>query len=137
MFIFENPKDADHFYDYVNTKFTLNDENVYDDIPFKIGGQHYFFSFYEVDIPDKTINFLTFFISHTLSAALDYEDENDTAPEEVRKENDYLAIEVYNDIEHDCLTDTSLSREVVLKYLRALKEEYLSTHNYNEVVFKN
>lgn len=137
MFIFENPKDADHFYNYVNTKFTLNAENVYDDIPFKIDGQQYFFSFYEVDIPDKSIDFLSFFFSHALSAALDYEDENDTAPEEVRKENYYLAIEVYNDIEHDCLTDTSLSREVVLKYLRALKEEYLSTHNYNEVVFKN
>lgn len=137
MFIFEDPKDPNHFYDYVNIKYQLEDENVYDDVPFKINGQQYFFSFYEVDIPDKTINFFNFFLSNALSAALNSEDDNDAVPEEIRKDNYYLAIEVYNDIEKDCLDDNSLSREVVLKYLRTLKEEYLSTHNYNEVVFKN
>ncbi len=51
--------------------------------------------------------------------------------------NWYIAIEVYSDFEKDCLLMDSLSREAVLEYLRILKKEYLSTHNYNEVVFKN
>ena len=53
MFVFEDTKDANHFYNYVDTKFRLNDENVYDDVPFKINGEQYFFSFYEVEIPDQ------------------------------------------------------------------------------------
>ena len=47
----------------------------------------------------------------------------------------YIAIEVYSDTEYDCLMEKSLSREAVLKYLRGLKREYLTTHNYNETVF--
>jgi len=62
-----------------------------------------------------------------------YEGEDDM----VRSDNWYLALEVYNDLEPDCLDETSLSRQSVLKYLRALKKEYLATHNYNETVFKN
>ena len=68
MFVFENPKDADHFYNYVNIKFALNDENVYDDIPFEIDGYRYFFSFYEVDIPTKTINLITIVIDGLLDS---------------------------------------------------------------------
>ncbi|PCJ97730.1 MAG: hypothetical protein COA50_04635 [Flavobacteriaceae bacterium] len=137
MFIFKDPKEANHFYDYVNIKYQLEHENVYDDIPFKINDQQYFFAFYEVDIPDKAINLFPVLFAHALNAALNSDEENDAAPEESRKDNYYLAIEVYSDIDKDCLEGNSLSREVVLKYLRALKEEYLSTHNYNEVVFKN
>jgi len=59
VFVFEDTKDADEFYSYVNTKYNLEDYYV------------------DVQVP------------------------------------------------------------VVLMYLRNLKKEYLSTHNYNEVVFKN
>ena len=51
--------------------------------------------------------------------------------------NWYIAIEVYSDSEKDCLQENSLSRKSVLEYLRNLKSEYLNTHNYNEIVFKN
>jgi len=54
-----------------------------------------------------------------------------------RKRSWYLATEVYSDTETDCLVETSFSREVVLKYLRTLKKEYLATYNYNETVFKD
>ena len=56
MFVFEDPKDTNHFYNYVDSKFQLNNENVYDDVPFIVDDQQFFFSFYEVEIPDKTIN---------------------------------------------------------------------------------
>lgn len=137
MFVFEDSKEANEFYSYINMRFELNDENVYDDVPFEIAGQLYFFSFYEVEIPDKSINLFPFLFSATLNAAFNNEDEEVSEPEEVRNDNYYIAIEVYNDLEPDCLQINSLSREIVLKYLRALKNEYFSTDNYNEVVFKN
>lgn len=138
MFIFEDPKQANQFYDYVNTKYHLEHENVYDDIPFEMNGEQYFFSFYEVEIPDKAINLFPVVTSILFNAAIGtLEDAEIAEPTMARSDNWYLAIEVYSDLEKDCLEINSLSREVVLKYLRALKKEYLSTHNYNEVVFKN
>ncbi len=56
MFVFEDPKNRDHFYNYVETKFQLNNENVYDDVPFTLNGVQHFFSFYEVEIPTKEGN---------------------------------------------------------------------------------
>lgn len=141
MFIFEDPKEEGHFYDFVNTKFGLNHQNVYDDVPFEIDSTTHFFAFYEVEIPDKMLSLGPLMIDLVLNAALENEDPelyvSDESRDLVRKENWYIAIEVYSDVEQDCLLETSLSREPVLKYLRALKKEYLSTYNYNETVFKN
>ncbi|CAM4141759.1 hypothetical protein [Zobellia nedashkovskayae] len=73
MFIFEDPKDAGHFYNYVNTKFKLNDENVYDDIPFLIEGENYFSAFSEIDITTKALNLAVAIFRATLNAALNNE----------------------------------------------------------------
>lgn len=113
----------------------MDDENVYDNVPFKITEQQYFFSFYEVEIPTKTINLIPMVIDGLLESG-------DIGPvledaHTSRIGNWYIAIEVYADFDQDCLQENSLSRESVLKYLRVLKQEYLSTYNYNEVVFKN
>jgi len=141
MFVFEDSKDANHFYDYANKKFLLDHQNVYDNIPFSTAGQQYFFSFYEVEIPNKAINLFPVFFDVFLNAALGNEDMEPYLSEDsetiLRKGNWYIAIEVYNDYEKDCLHKNSLSRTSILNYLRDLKKEYLSTHNYNEVVFKN
>tara|TARA_R110002167_G_scaffold201152_1_gene404688 strand:+ start:196 stop:798 length:603 start_codon:yes stop_codon:yes gene_type:complete len=141
MFVFEDPKEADEFYDYVNIKFQLNNENVYDDVPFEINTQTYFFSFYEVEIPDKTINLFPVVLDVFVNAALGNEDVEPIFSDDkngvTRNGHWYIAIEAYSDHEKDCLKVGSLSREVVLNYLRALKKEYISTHNYNETVFKN
>ncbi|NHF59057.1 hypothetical protein FK220_006885 [Flavobacteriaceae bacterium TP-CH-4] len=141
MFIFEDPKDAGHFYEYVNTKFQLNDTNVYDDIPFKINEEQYFFAWYEIEIADKTLNLAPAMFDIVLNGALGNEEFEpylmESANNFSRKGHWYIAIEVYSDSENDCLSLNALSREAVLNYLSALKKEYLSTHNYNEVVFKN
>lgn len=135
MFIFEDAKEAEQFYNFVNINFGLKDTNVYDDVPFEIGGQQYFFAWYEVEIPNKSINILPILADVIIvSTGNNPMLENSYGS---RKGNWYLAIEVYNDLEPDCLVETSLSRESVLKYLRALKKEYLATHNYNETVFEN
>jgi len=141
MFIFEDSKEAEQFYNYVNIKFDLNDTNVYDDIPFELDGEQYFFAFYEVEIPNKTLNLFPLVFDLALNVAFQNEEMQPYVSEEAemvsRNGNWYLAIEVYSDFEKDCLQETSLSKEAVLKYLCALKKEYLATHNYNETVFKD
>lgn len=134
MFVFEDPKDINHFYHYVDTKFQLNKEKVYDDVPFQIDGAQYFFSWYETEIPTKKLNLGGMFVDAVFWAAGMGPVVNDYAS---RKGHWYIAMEVYSDTENDCLRTTSLSREAVLKYLRALKHEYLTTHNYDETVFKD
>jgi len=132
MFLFEDPKEAGEFYAFVNTRFQLNDINVYDDVPFVVDGKQYFFAFYEVKKKDKILNLFPAIIFAAISA-----DDYEGGDEIMSTENWYVAIEVYSDFEKDCLEVNSLSREVVLQYLRALKREYLSTDNYNGLVLKN
>jgi hypothetical protein len=50
-----------------------------------------------------------------------------------RKGNWYVAIEVYNDFEKDCLSSTSLSRTLVLNYLTTLKDDYISYQDSEEL----
>lgn len=128
MFIFEDPKDTNHFYRFVDKKFSLDNQKVYDDVPFELAGEQYFFSFYEVEIPTKTLN-----IGAVFADALLVQMGNNTLFEEQhtsRKGHWYIAMEVYNDIEKDCLSSEALSREIVLSYLTTLKKEYLTTYNY-------
>ena len=140
-FIFEDPKAAGEFYDYINTKYDLKDYLVDVEVPFTIDGKNYFFSFYEVDKKSKGIFLLPLMFDIGANAALDNEYFETYASTEdnsiIRVDNWYIAIEVFSAVEKDCLREDSPSRALVLPYLRNLKEEYLSTHNYNEVVFKN
>ncbi|MDF0706898.1 MAG: hypothetical protein VX772_01575 [Bacteroidota bacterium] len=136
VFVFEDPKEANEFYEYINTKFQLNDYYVDVQVPFTVEDEFFYFSFYEVEIPTKTINL----IPMVLDVALNKSADMDPILEEAyssRIGNWYIAIEVFNDIDKDCLSENSVSREMVLSYLRELKNEYLATDNYNEVVFKN
>nr|WP_298792797.1 hypothetical protein [uncultured Allomuricauda sp.] len=136
MFIFEDPKEENEFYNYINTKFDLNDYYVDVEIPFELDGEEFFFSFYEVEIPTKTINLIPLIMDGILSQTT----EMDPVFEDVhtsRIGNWYLAIEVFSDKEQDCLHENSSYIQKLLTYLGQLKNEYLNTGNYNEVVFKN
>ncbi len=42
-----DPKDADEFYNYINTKYELNHQNVEWNVPFMIDKENFFFSFYD------------------------------------------------------------------------------------------
>ena len=48
-YIFEDPKDAYHFYDYINAKFRLNHLNVGMNTPFVIGGKTYYLTYNEAE----------------------------------------------------------------------------------------
>ena len=141
LFVFEDPKEAGDFYDYINIKFHLQDYYVDVEVPFLLQGETHFFSFYEIEKKDKAINLIPIIMDVTLNAALGNEDfETYTATDENtinRKGNYYIAMEVFSKQEQDCLNEDYNNRTEVLNYLRDLKEEYLATDNYNEVVFKN
>ncbi len=134
-FIFEDPKDADEFYHYINTKFNLQDYYVDVNVPFYVENNEYFLSFYEVEIPTKTLNLIPIFVDVLLSR-----EDMEPAFEEVhesRQGNYYIALEVYDENGKDVLSNDFPKRDKIIRYLSGLKNEYLSTHNYNEVVFKN
>jgi len=120
-FVFEDKQDVNAFYNFINDKFQLGDEQVMDDVPFRVNGHQYFFSFYEVDKKSKNINLMPFIMSKLTKS------EEVDEPEMDINEYYYIAIEAYSDIENDCLVMGALSREPVLKYLRNLKEEYQNT----------
>lgn len=135
MFIFKDPKPANEFYSFINTKLQLNDIDVNDDVPFKLNQKQYYFSFYEVEIPNKTLNLIPLVVDILfLSAELDPMMEEHY---ETRKGNWYVAIEVYSDMEQDCLAADSASKPAISEYFWMLKNEYLVSDNYNETLFKN
>ena len=133
-FIFEDPKDANEFYNYVNTKYELHHQDVEWNVPFEIEGKLFYFSFYEVEIPDKTLNFLPFLID----AKLEQEGWSPMFEDNYvsRKGNWYLAITVSNDIIIDCLKPEYIKREAIINYLKDMRVEYLNTHNYLEALLK-
>ena len=141
MFIFEDIKEAQEFYNYVNTKFQLDYVDVYDNVPFIILDKQYFLSFYEVEIVDKGVNIAGPILATVGNKLLQVGDEPseifNTDSKTYRNGNYYIALEVYSDAEKDCLAENSLSHDMVLEYLRQLKKEYLATHNYNEILFKD
>lgn len=133
-FIFEDPKDADAFYNFINTKFDLGHQDVEDNVPLLIDGEVFFLSFHEVEIPTKTINLLPVLIDAKLE-----DSGNDPMFEDnyfSRIGNWYLALEVTNQNTEDCLKPKHPSRAKAIKYLRALQKEYLNTGNYADAYFR-
>ncbi|MBS9461288.1 hypothetical protein KIM67_02610 [Flagellimonas sp. 389] len=125
LFVFEDPKDANEFYNYINTKFNLENYYVDVEVPFNLDGRNYFLSFYEVEMLDRTVD--TFGTVLGIIAGEELEEE----PEEFKH---YIAIEVFSSIENDCLKETYPSRESIVTHLNILKNEYLNGRNWNRLV---
>jgi hypothetical protein len=131
-FIFEDPKDANEFYNYVNTKYELNHQNVEWNVPFEVNDEMFYFSFHEVEIPTKTLNLLPIIIDTAL-----YSKDKTPMFEDAymsRMGNWYLAITVADDDMKDCLKQDYVKREVILNYLKEMRVEYLNTYNYLEAL---
>lgn len=134
-FIFEDPKDADEFYNYINTKYALDYQNVERNVPVTIDNETFFLSFYETEIPTKTINLIPILIDACLT-----EEGFDPVLEDMefsRIGNWYLLLTVSNSNTEDCLHPDHRSRKKIVQYLRGLRIEYLNTHQYIDTFFKN
>ena len=132
-FIFEDTKDADEFYNFVNTKYQLNHLDVGLEVPFRIDEKLYFLSYYEVEKTTKTLNLLPIFIDGATSGT---DLETDLYDNYVSRMGSwYLVITVIDNDSNDCLKESHPSYNKVLEYLKNLKKEYFSTHNYEELLF--
>ena len=133
-FIFKDPKDADEFYNFINMKYDLKHKDVEWNVPFFIDGKEYFLSFYESEIPTKTVNLIPIIIDAELESK-----GNSPLLEDIhfsRIGNWYLVLTVFDSEIEDCLRPEYESREKVLKYLKELKEEYLTTHEYIQALWR-
>lgn len=133
-FIFEDPKDADEFYNFINTKYNLDHENVEYNVPFIIDDNEYFLSFHEVEIPTKTINLVPIFIDTGLktkgySPVLSEHQFS-------RIGNWYIVLTVADSKMIDCLDPKFANREEIIGFLKKTRMEYLTTSNYMDALFR-
>lgn len=135
-FIFEDPKDADEFYHYMNIRFNLNHQDVEYNVPFMTDDNKTFYlSFVEVEKTTKTLNVGVIF----LDAALTGEDDEAMLQDHYtsRFGQWYLALFVTDVYQNDALSPLHADRRKVIEYLRKLQNEYLSTSDYYSLNFKN
>lgn len=134
LFIFSDPKEAEAFYRFVDHKFDGKGEMLDTDIGFDLNNEHFYLTFYEVEIPTKFFNMGAVFVDLALASAEIgpiLEDQYSS-----RKGHWYIAIGVHHNRYGDCLAITSPYREIVLAYLRDLKQEYISAQQYHDAFFK-
>ena len=133
-FIFEDPKEADAFYNFINSKYALDHLDVEWNVPITINDEEVFLSFYEVEIPTKTINLIPIFIDVALNdSGIGPILENE---EFSRIGHWYLALTVSDVNMKDCLEPQYKHREEVVKYLRDLRTRYTDPPDYIEDLFR-
>jgi len=130
-FIFEDPKDAYAFYDYVNTKFQLKHQNVGLNTPFQIEGKTYYLNYKEAEKTTNVVNLPLILIDAKRSS-----NGNSSLFENSyvsRKGQWYLVLSVHDDNFKNCLLDDYENQDRVIDYLEYMRQEYLNTENYKEL----
>ena len=108
-FIFVDSKEEGEFYSFINNKYELFDIDVDLEVPFRINDQLYYLSFYEVE---KTTSLIDIF-----AITDEFIHEFGTY---------YIVITVTDNDEKDCLNPSHINRNMILQYLKDLKQEYLN-----------
>lgn len=132
-FIFKDPKDADEFYHYINKKYSLDHKHVGLNTPFKLNGKFYYLSYNEVGKDDETLNLglaVTDLVLQEKAGFTVFDDNYST-----RKGHWYLILTVYDKDVKNCLLDKHPMRSDIINYLKNLKKEYLTTSNYEALLF--
>jgi len=124
-FIFEDPNNTNDFYNFINLKYELNQENVEKNIPFEINNEKYFLSYYETSIPTKTLDLFSMVTDAAVDMGLNKEDSYSGGVQIERVDSWYLVLTVCNSILEDCLEPNYKFRTDVIIYLRNLRLEYL------------
>ncbi len=136
-FIFEDPKNADEFYTYINVKFNRQHLDAEFNNPIEVNGTTYYLTFFEAERKTKTINLLPIVADAILENKNITDGDAFINTYSSRNGQWYLIITVNDEDYNDALADTNLSRDEVINFLRAMKQEYLSTANYQDIFFKN
>ena len=132
-FIFPDPKNADEFYTYINKKYRLNDTNVGVNVPILIEDQTFYLSYKEVEREDKAVNLPLVVVDakreSTGNAAL-FENQYVS-----RTGYWYIVLTVYDKNIKNCLKDNHPLKAKTIQYLENVRQEYLRTQNYEELLF--
>ena len=113
-FVFENNKKILPFQQFLVNHFNLQTFNQRE-IPFTINEEQFIMFIYDSDETDKYINTADFILKNQIPNA-----------SKMGNQSDFIVISVTNDKNEDCLKDDSLYQNIVIKYLKNLKEEYFS-----------
>lgn len=135
VYAFEDPKDANEFFNYMNAKFQI----VYDDdtgnIPIEIEIETYYLTFYEVERTTKTVNLIPMIIDAGLEEN-GYSSVLEDA-QESRVGKWFIALTITDDSLKDALKPEYENHKEVLSYADNIREEYLNTVEYVEVYLKS
>ena len=122
-FIFEDSRGEGEFYYFINATYDLQENDVEWKVPFSINNETIFLSFYEGARPTKTINFVPILLNgYLISKGMSpwFEDV-----ESSQIDHWFLVLTVSDSKNIDCLDPNHHSHKEVVKYLRALKSDYL------------
>jgi hypothetical protein len=132
-FIFKDSKNANEFYQYINKKYKQNDQNVGFKVPFQLEGETLYLTYHEAERENKTLNI------GIIATDLAIEKSTGTSLLQdaytSRKGHWYILITVHDNELKNCLKDNHALKAKTLQYLKDLKKEYLTTHNYEELLF--
>ena len=133
-FIFEDPKNANEFYNFINAKYNLKHLNVESNVPISINNETYYLSFFERERTTETINLIPFIIDA---------DRNSKGKESLLEDFYatrtgfwYLVLTVTDTKIKDCLNPNHPQHGEIVNHLKKLKDEYFSTSNYMEAYLK-
>lgn len=135
VYVFEDPKDANEFYIYINAKYNIDYDFAGGNVPIYIKDHKYYLSFYEVERTTKTVNLIPIAVDVAMdSKGKDplFEDSHIS-----RSGSWYIALTVTDEQLNDLLKETDPAQKVILKHLDHLRQEYLTTANYMEVYLRN
>jgi hypothetical protein len=134
VYVFEDPKDANEFYTYINAKFDIDYDIGGGNVPITIKNKKYFLTFYEVERNTKTVNLVPIVADAVMdSKGIDPVFENHYSS---RSGSWYIALTVTDEDLHDNLKEDDPAYASIIKHLDHLRNEYLSTANYMEIYLK-
>ncbi|MEM7084871.1 MAG: hypothetical protein AAF489_01735 [Bacteroidota bacterium] len=136
-YVFEDPKDANEFYRYVNAKY----QQVYDDntgnIAVTIDGEEHFLTFYEVERSTQTVNLIPMIVDVALEEKGYGSGSTFENAYTSRSGSWYLALTVTDSDYKDSLHPDHYRQKAVVAYVDGLRKEYLNTIHYIEVYLKS
>ncbi len=133
-FIFEDPKEADEFYSFINTKYQL--PGIERKIPLWVNKKPLVMNIYERRRTTSTLNFVPILIDAALSG------EDSGVPGffnsfyTTRNEKWFIIITLTDLNGQDALMPDYKEQNANLTFLRNLQKEYLNTANYLEAYFR-
>ena len=133
-FVFEDTKDADEFYNFINAKYDLGFREVETNVPLFIGDQLFYMSFFEREKTTQFVNLIPIMVDGILdSEGVDpvMEDFYST-----RNGSWFVVLTVHDHEFRDALAPDHEYRKTVIQYLDRLQDEYFSTHQRRELSLK-